>query len=320
MMTEYSVFPEIEPFAVRHLKVSDLHTLYIEEVGNPDGIPVLFLHGGPGAGLQAKSRRYFDPKLFHVILFGQRGSIPSEPFGEVRENTTQLLIEDIEAIRSLYKIKRWIVFGGSWGCTLALAYALEYPQTVAALVLRGIYLGNRRQNDWLYREGGASRFFPEGWLKFSEPIPQAERSDLVNAYYRRLTNPDPAVNLPAAHAWTEWEGSLIHLVPEDYPEPLPDEAALAMARVECHYMVNNLFLPEDNYLLHNVHRLKDIPCHIVQGRYDMICPAEAAFALARELPQAKLHLVPNGAHSGCEPAMAGELVGALLELSGQIKI
>ena len=318
-MTTYSAYPEIEPFAVRHLKVSELHTLYIEEVGDPDGIPVLFLHGGPGAGLQAKSRRYFDPKIFHVILFGQRGSIPSEPFGEVRENTTRLLIEDIEAIRSLFNIERWIVFGGSWGCTLALAYALEHPQTVSALVLRGIYLGNRRQNDWLYKEGGAGRFFPEEWQKFSEAIPHTERGDLVNAYYHRLMDPDPTVNLPAAHAWTNWEGSLIHLLPDETQEALPDEAALAMARVECHYMANALFFPEDDYLLHNVHKLKNIPCHIVQGRYDMVCPAEAAFALARELPQAKLHLVPNGAHSGSEPAMASELIAALLELADQIK-
>jgi proline iminopeptidase len=313
-MAGFSFYPEIEPFDVHHLKVSDLHTLYIEEVGNPEGIPVVYLHGGPGAGLQAKYRRFFDPQIFRVILYGQRGSVPSDPLGEVRENTTQLLIEDIETIREHFKIEQWIVFGGSWGSTLALAYALEHTQRVSALVLRGIYLGNQRQNDWLYKDG-AGRLFPEQWQKFSGFIPEAERGDLVSAYYRRLMDDDPTVHLPAARAWTDWEGSLIHLVPEAESELLPDDVILSMARVECHYMYNDLFFPEDDYLLHSVHKLNAIPCFIVQGRYDVICPAEAAVALAAELPQARLNIVPTGAHSGSEPEMASRLIEAMLELS-----
>ena len=316
-MTAYSRFPDIEPFAVHHLSVSPLHNLYVEEVGNPRGIPVIYLHGGPGAGIDAKNRTFFDPNLFHVILFGQRGSTPSQPLGEVNENTTQLLVQDIETIRALFAVDKWIVFGGSWGSTLALAYALQHKDAVSGLVLRGIFLGNQREMDWLYRDG-ASHLFPEEWQKFNEYIPQAEREDLVSAYERRLFDTDPQVQLPAAREWTAWEGSLLKLIP-DAPAPMTDAEILSMARIECHYMFNHLFLAEDNYLLHSAHQLKDIPCHIVQGRYDVICPAESAIALAHELPQAQLHIVPDAGHSSGEPGITSELISAMLTLAQEMK-
>jgi proline iminopeptidase len=317
-MIEYPRFPEIEPLAVHHLKVSDVHTLYIEEVGNPDGLPVIYLHGGPGAGIQPKNRCFFDPQLFHVYLFGQRGSLPSSPAGEIRENTTQLLIEDIESIRNHFGVPSWIVFGGSWGSTLALAYALEHPQAVTALVLRGIFLGNQHQMDWLYTDIGAANFYPKEWQRFIEFLPEPERGDLLSAYARRIFDPNPAVHLPAARAWVEWEGGLMFLIPGD-PPPMTDEEILSSARVECHYMINDLFFPENDFLLKNAHRLQAIPCHIVQGRYDMICPPEAAFALAAEMPQAVLHTVPDAGHSSSAPEMTSELIRAMLDVAQTLK-
>ena len=253
-MIIYSRYPEIEPFAIRHLQVSALHNLYIEEVGNTNGLPVIYLHGGPGSGVQPNYRRFFDPALFHVILFAQRGSLPSTPTGEVAENDTWHLVDDIEAIRALFGIDRWIVFGGSWGSTLALTYAIKHPTHVSGLVLRGIFLGRQRELDWMYHDG-ASRVFPENWQKFSEFIPQMERDDLVFAYQRRLFDTDPKVHLPAARSWNEWEGSILSLLPGE-PTPTTDEASLAMARIECHYMDHHLFFEADDYLLREVHRLR----------------------------------------------------------------
>lgn len=312
----YPCYPEIEPFAVHQLSVSPLHTLYVEEVGNPRGLPVIYLHGGPGGGTRPHYRRYFDPNLFHVILFSQRGSVPSIPTGEVIDNDTWHLVEDIEAIRNSFGIERWIVFGGSWGSTLALAYAIKYPAQVSALVLRGIFLGRQRELDWTYRDG-ASRIFPEAWQKFNAPISPAERSDLVIAYHQRLFDSDPGVHLPAAQNWNDWEESLISLLPAE-PKPTTDEVTLSSARIENHYMFNHLFFASDDYLLHEAHRLQGISCHIVQGRYDMICPAESAITLAGELPQAHLHLVPDAGHSGSEPGIVSELIAAMLELHHEI--
>ena len=313
----YSRFPEIEPFAVHQLRVSALHSLYVEEIGNPRGIPVLFLHGGPGIGALPVYRRLFDPQLFHTVLFSQRGAPPSTPVGEVGENDTWQLVEDIEAVRALLGMEHFILFGGSWGSTLALAYALRHPQPVAALVLRGIFLGRQRELDWLYRDG-ASRIFPEAWQEFLTYIPEAERGDLVAAYYRRLMDADPRVHQPAAWRWAIWEDHLGTLLPGE-PTPFTDAGALAIARIECHYMAHHLFLETDDYLLREAHRLQDIPCHIVQGRYDMICPVESALALAQQLPQAQLHLVADAGHSSSEPGITSELIAALLSLSGQLK-
>lgn len=310
-------FPPIEPFAIHHMKVSDLHTLYVEEVGNPEGIPVIFLHGGPGVGTLPSYRQFFDPQVFHVILFSQRGCQLSEPLGEALENDTWRLIEDIETIRERFNIRRWIVFGGSWGSTLALAYAIKHPDRAAALVLRGIFLGRQRELDWIYKEGGVSRVFPEVWQKFAGYIPENERVDLVAAYHKRIFSPDPAVHLPAAWAWVQLEDSIGTLMPSE-PAPLTDETALSMARVECHYMINHLFFSQENYLLDEAYRLKEIPCHIVQGRYDMICPVESAFDLVKALPQAKLHLVLDAGHASGEPGNTSELISAMQELSSTL--
>lgn len=318
MMPHYPRFPLIEPSALHHLAVSALHTLYIEEIGNPKGYPVIFLHGGPGVGTLPYYRQLFDPELFHVFLFSQRGAYPSTPVGEVHENDTWNLVEDIEKIRVHFGIEQWIVFGGSWGSTLALTYALKHKPQVTALVLRGIFLGRQRELDWLYKEG-ASRFFPEAWQNFIAPIPASERSDMVTAYHRRIFNPDPLVHLPAAWAWDTWEDQLGHLLPGE-PTPFTDATALAMARIECHYMFNGLFFEKDDYLLQEAPRLADIPFHIVQGRYDMICPNETAQELARLLPQAKLHLVPDAGHTSSEPGITSELIASMVELNRDLKL
>ncbi len=309
----FSRYPQIEPYAVHHLAVSQRHTLYIEEVGNPKGIPVVFLHGGPGVGTLPPYRQFFDPELFHVILFSQRGAYPSTPLGEIEENDTWHLIEDIETIRAHFGIKRWIVFGGSWGSTLALAYALEHPQSVSALVLRGIFLGLQWELDWLYREG-ASHIFPEAWNDFIDPIPEPERNDLINAYYKRIFDADPAVHLPAAWSWVLWEDRIGTLLPGK-PTPFTNESALAMAKIECHYMFNHLFFKTDDYLLKAVHQLAGIPCHIVQGRYDIICPAESAILLKKALPQANLHLVLDSGHASAEPGNTSALIESMLDLA-----
>ncbi len=305
-------FPLVEPFAIHHLAVSPLHTLYIEEIGNPQGQPVVFLHGGPGVGTLPHYRQFFNPELFHVFLFSQRGAYPSTPEGEVHENDTWQLVEDIETIRRHFGIDKWIVFGGSWGSTLALTYALQHKEAVEGLILRGIYLGSQVENDWLYQEG-ASHFFPLEWQEFMALLPEEERGDVVAAYHRRIFDPDPRVHLPAAWAWVLWEDKLGTLLPAE-PTPFTDVTALSMARIECHYMYNHLFFPEDDYLLKRAAALADVPCHIVQGHYDMICPCETAFALAEKLPQAKLHLVPDAGHSGSEPGNTSELIQALAEV------
>ncbi len=302
-------FPPVEPSAIYHLAVSPLHTLYIEEIGNPQGQPVIFLHGGPGVGTLPYYREFFDPQRFHVFLYSQRGAYPSTPLGDVHENDTWHLVEDIEKIRQYFHVDKWIVFGGSWGSTLALTYALKHKEAVQALILRGIFLGSQRENDWLYKEG-ASRFFPQGWQEFLSLIPDEERGDLVAAYHRRIFDPDPHVHLPAAWAWVLWEDKLGRLIPGE-PTPFTDVTALSMARIECHYMFNHLFFEDDQYLYNNVSTLADLPCHIVQGRYDMICPCETAFRLADRLPLAKLHIVPDAGHTGSEPGITSELICAL---------
>ena len=312
MTTLHTRYPMPEPFAVHQLPVSDIHTLYVEEICNPKGIPVIFLHGGPGVGTLPVYRQFFDPEAFHVILFSQRGANPSTPPGEVKENDTWHLVEDIETIRKNFGIERWIVFGGSWGSTLALAYAVTHPQATAALVLRGIFLGQNWEMDWLFKEG-VSHVFPEAWKAFINLIPKNEQGNLINAYHRRIFDPDPAVHLPAAWAWVKWEDSIGTLLP-GIPTPFTDATALSMARIECHYMFHKLFFKSDDYLLKEAHILKGIPCHIVQGRYDMICPAECAFSLAGELPGAKMHLVLDAGHSSSEPGIVSELIASMLEL------
>lgn len=313
-MTELrQLYPRIEPYHTGHLKVSDLHKLYFEEVGNPKGIPVVFLHGGPGVGAQTIYRRYFDPERFRVIIFSQRGAGKSTPSGELQENTTWDLVKDIEKLRGAMKIDRWFVFGGSWGSTLALTYATQHPEAVSGLVLRGIFLGLQSEYDWLYVDG-ASRIFPELWEKYIQYIPEEERSDIVRAYYKRLTSAVSNVALEAANHWYDWEEEIIRLIPRQ-TRRMADKELLAFARIECHYMVNHLFFPHDRYLPGEFTRIKHIPCWIVQGRYDVICPAVSAFELSRLLPKSELHIIANAGHSISEPGIIDCLIRGMEELS-----
>lgn len=307
------LYPPIEPYQNGWLKVSDLHTLYYEQVGNPHGIPVIFLHGGPGVGAQTIYRRFFDPQKFRVIIFSQRGAGKSTPSGELRDNTTWNLVEDIEKIRKFLDIERWFVFGGSWGSTLALTYAIHHPDQVRGLVLRGIFLGNQREYNWLYVDG-ASQIYPELWEKYIQFIPEDERNDIVSAYYRRLTSTDETVAFEAANHWYDWEENIIRLIPRQVRR-MEDRELLAFARIECHYMVNHLFFPYDGYLLKELKRIPQIPCWIAQGRYDVICPVISALELSRVMPNSKLNIVPDAGHSISEPGLVDCLIRGIEELS-----
>ena len=306
-----TLYPEIEPFDTGRLKVSPIHELYYEQCGNPQGKPAVFLHGGPGGGISSDYRRYFDPEVYRVVLFDQRGSGKSTPHASLEDNTTWHLVEDIERLREHLGIKTWQVFGGSWGSTLALAYAETHPDRVHQLVLRGIFLCRQKEIRWFYQEG-ASAIFPDVWEEYLKVIPEAERADMVSAYYRRLTSEDDAVRLEAARAWSIWEGSTSKLffdasMIEKFADP---EFALAFARIECHYFMNNAFFSTDNYLIENVGRIRSIPGVIVQGRYDVVCPATSAWDLHRAWPEAQLHIIPDAGHSISEPGIVDALVTA----------
>lgn len=305
------VFPEIEPYRSGFLPVSDLHTLYYEEVGNPDGQPVVFLHGGPGGGINVLARRFYDPQFYRIILFDQRGSGLSTPHSELRENTTWDLVADIERLRGHLAIERWLVFGGSWGSSLALAYAIRHPQRVVGLVLRGIFLCRPSELHWLYQEG-ASHIFPEGWEQFVAPIPPEERAHMAKAYYARLTDPDPSVRQAAAWAWSRWETQCSRHIPDPAALEKDDEPlkTLAIARIEAHYFVNDSFLPRPDYLLEQAAGINSIPTILVQGRYDMVCPLRSAWDLKRAMPAADLRIVPDGGHSVKDPSIAAALVQA----------
>jgi proline iminopeptidase len=308
-LTESHLYPPIEPYRSGRLQVDDIHNLYWEACGNPQGLPVIFLHGGPGAGISPRSRRFFDPERYHIILFDQRGSGLSTPLGETRRNTTQLLIRDIEQLRRLLSIERWLVFGGSWGSTLALAYAQAHPAHVLGLVLRGVWLASTAEIDWWLH--GVRMFFPREWEAFAGHLPEAERADLLGAYSRRLQSNDPAVYLPAARAWSRYEGSCLQLRPS--PEVVnafgSDDVALGVGRLEALYFRERAYLTPDQ-LLHGVARIRHLPCFITHGRYDVICPVRYAHALADAWPGAVLKVVPDAGHSGYEPGIAAELVGA----------
>jgi proline iminopeptidase len=306
-----SLHAPIEPFNTFNLPVSDLHTIYVEEVGNPQGKPIVFLHGGPGGGLDEKQRRYFDPKVWRVILFEQRGCGRSTPFGELRENTTFDLVADIEKIRAHLGIKDWHVFGGSWGSTLALAYAITHPERVLGLLLRGIFLVRKCEIDWFY-QSGASNFYPEEWCRFLKPIPEAERDNLVAAYHKRLNSSDKEVLHEAAFAWSTWEGATSKLIkdPEMVGRFGDSSFAYAFARIENHYFINGAFFSEDNWILKNVHRIAHIPGVIVQGRYDMPCPPVSAYELHKAWPKSELHIVEAAGHSLSEPGITEVLLAA----------
>ena len=303
-------YPKIEPHTRFHLSVDDVHSIYVEECGNPSSIPAVFLHGGPGSGCEPWHRRFFDPAAYRVVLLDQRGCGRSTPHAELKDNTTGHLIADIEAVRRHCSIERWLVFGGSWGSTLALAYAETHPERCLALVLRGIFLCRDQDVHWFYQEG-ANALFPDLWHDFERVIPPEERDDMVSAYYRRLTSDDAETRLEAARAWSTWEGRLLTLLPdEDTVSHFSDvHTALSLARLECHYFMNNVFL-RDNQLLDEAHRLHKIPGVIVHGRYDVVCPVEQAFALHERWPQARLHVVPDAGHAASEPGIVHQLVSA----------
>jgi proline iminopeptidase len=306
-----TLYPEIDPHRTFRLRVDPLHELYVEESGNPDGKPVLFVHGGPGGGTEPKQRRYFDPKRYRIVLFDQRGCGRSTPHASLERNTTWHLVADMELLRSHLRIDRWMLFGGSWGSTLSLSYAIRHPERVSELVLRGIFLLRRRELEWFYQEG-ASRIFPDAFAPYRDLVPAAERSDLMAAYHRRLVSDDTSVRLEAARAWSVWEGSTSRLLPD--PDLVArtgeDHFALAFARIECHYFVNRGFFESDGWLLENAARIRHVPGVIVQGRYDVVCPMESAWELRRAWPEAELRIVPDAGHSASEPGIVHELVSA----------
>ncbi|WP_323009274.1 prolyl aminopeptidase [Paracoccus sp. (in: a-proteobacteria)] len=297
--------PMVEPFDRRVIDVGDGHRLHVEQSGNPDGVPVIVLHGGPGGGCSPYMRRFFDPAHYRAILFDQRGCGRSQPHAAVIANTTQHLIADIECIRHALGIKRAILFGGSWGATLALAYAQAHPETVEAMVLRGVFLGRRAELDWFYG-GGVARFFPDRWAEFQAPIPEAERGDMIAAYYRRLFSGDRGQETRFALPWLIWENALAGLEITG-PGHAPPEYARTFARLENHYFAHGCFLDEGQ-LLRDRHRIEHIPAVIVQGRYDMVCPPSAAWELAEGWDRAELRLVPASGHALSEPRIAAELV------------
>ncbi len=308
-MPRDAIFPPIDPYQTGYLRVDELHTLYWEQCGFPHGSPVVFLHGGPGAGASPMHRRLFDPTHYRIVIFDQRGAGRSRPLGEVRANTTQHLIDDIEMLRQHLGIARWHVFGGSWGSTLALAYAQAHPDRCLSIILRGIFLMRQREIDWfLY---GMRTIFPEAWARFTGFLPEHERDDLLNAYYRRLVDPNPLIHLPAARAWSVYEGACSTLLPS--PETLAaaaeDNHALGLARIEAHYFRHNLFQPEAR-LLDQVHRVRNVPAVIVQGRYDVVCPIVTADELHQAWPEAHYVVVPDAGHSAMEPGIRGALVEA----------
>ncbi|KAB8058480.1 prolyl aminopeptidase [Janthinobacterium sp. FT14W] len=300
------LFPALSPNRHGMLAVDDIHTIYWEECGNPDGIPVLFLHGGPGAGLSPQHRRFFDPQRYRVILFDQRGAGKSTPLGEWRNNTTQLLIEDIERLRAQFGITQWLVFGGSWGSTLALAYGQAHPEACLGFVLRGIFLCTQAEIDWFI--DGVRWFYPELYEEFAAPIPAEERGDLLAAYVKRILSSDPAVYWPAARAWSRFEGRRVYLMPQ--PEDAPNDALdLGVGRLESHYMANLGFFEEDQ-LIRNMARIAHLPAVIVQGRYDAICPPLSAYRLQQAWPGAQLDMIPDAGHGALEHGIASALVRA----------
>lgn len=304
-------YPELEPYNTGYLNVSDLHTIYFEEAGSPKGKPVIFVHGGPGGGIDASYRRFFDPKIWRIVLFDQRGCGKSTPASELRENTTWDLVSDMEKIRNHLSIEKWSVFGGSWGSTLALAYAITHAEKVMDMILRGIFLLREKEIKWFYQEG-ASFVYPDAWAFYKNAIPENERHDYVTSYYKRLTSDDPAIMYPAAKAWSVWEGSTSKL----YTDPAfiekfeGDEFAISFARIECHYFINKGFFSEDGWLLKNVDKIRHIPTWIVQGRYDMVCPAISAYELHEVWPESKLFIIPDAGHSASEPGIRSKLIEA----------
>ncbi len=306
-----TLYPSIEPNQTGYLPEEGGHRIYWEECGNPSGKPVLFLHGGPGIGLSTYHRYFFNPEKYRIILFDQRGCGKSLPFSELKNNTTWDLVNDIERLRHHLGVETWVVFGGSWGSTLGLTYAIKHPQSVKGLILRGIFLCRPQEIYWYY-QSGAHQIYPDIWETFIAPIPEEERGDFVKAYYKRLTSSDPEVRRVAAQAWSGWEGSTSKLIfdPALFASFTEDQSADSIARIECHYFVNNIFFETDNWILENVNTIRHIPCVIVQGRYDIPCPIQSAWELHKAWPEAQLEIIPNAGHAATEPGIMDALIRA----------
>ncbi|MFT6266000.1 MAG: proline iminopeptidase [Oleiphilaceae bacterium] len=315
----FTLYPEIKTYQSHQLAVSELHTLNIEESGNPQGIPVLFMHGGPGGGCDHQSRCFFDPELYRIITFDQRGAGKSTPHAELKDNTTPHLIEDIEKIRHHLNINAWVLFGGSWGSTLSLLYAQAYPEKVLELILRGIFLCRERDLYWFYQEG-ASRLFPDEWQHYTKLIPANQQNDFISAYYDLLTSENELKRMAAAKAWSGWEGACSTLKPnkaikDHFTQP---HTALAMARIECHYFINKSFIDE-NQIINNMHKISHIPGVIVHGRYDVVCPLDNAFELKNNWLEARLHIVRDAGHSAFESGNTDTLIRATIETAQRLK-
>jgi proline iminopeptidase len=304
-----SLYPKIEPYNTFRLKVSNLHEIFIEESGNPKGKAMIFLHGGPGGGIEPVYRQYFNPEKWRIIIFDQRGCGKSTPHAELKENTTWDLVTDIEKIREDLVIGKWVVFGGSWGSTLSLAYAISHPKRCKGLILRGIFMLRKKEIDWFYQQG-TSHIYPEAWNDYLKPIPKNERDDMLTAYYKRLTSSNESIRIEAAKAWSTWEASTSKLLPsEEYLHHFEDaKVAEAFARIECHYFKNSGFFKTDEWLLENVDKIRHIPAVIIQGRYDMVCPMVSAWELHLALPEANLEIIHDAGHSMTEKGITAKLV------------
>lgn len=315
----HKLYPPIKCNRHFWLEVDPPHEIYIEESGSPDGLPVVFVHGGPGAGCEEKHRSYFDPSLYRIVLFDQRGAGKSRPHAALENNTTLALVADMERIRAELGIEKWLVFGGSWGSTLALVYAELHPDRVLGLILRGIFLCRPSEIRWFYQDG-ANRLFPDYWQDFIAPIPEAERDDLLHAHYRRLTGDDEVARMRSAEAWSVWEGRTATLTPKKevvdfFSDP---HVALSLSRIEAHYFVNGIFLKPDQILL-DAYKLKNIPGVIVHGRYDVVCPLENAWELHRAWPEARLEIIPDAGHSASEPGIVNALIQATIDMHRRLK-
>lgn len=313
------LYPDIKPFHSRHLQADDVHSIYVEESGNPTGIPVLFVHGGPGGGCSPQDRCFFDPEKYHIILFDQRGAGRSRPHAELRNNTTQALIGDMEKIRRALGVERWILFGGSWGSTLSLLYAQAHPKRVLGLILRGVFLARRQDLDWLY-QGGASYLFPDHWEDFVQTIPEEERHDMIGAYYKRLTGSNELAEMAAAKAWCLWEAHCSTLRPcQEVVERSADpHRALAMARIEAHYFANNCFIAE-NQIINEADKLAGIPGIIVHGRYDVVCTLDNAFTLHKVWHDSQLNIVRDAGHASREAGIVDALIRATRDMAARFQ-
>ncbi|BDX08515.1 prolyl aminopeptidase [Planctobacterium marinum] len=304
------LYPAIEPYRQEKLKVSELHLIHFEEAGNPNGQAALFLHGGPGLGILPVYRRFFDAQHYRIILPDQRGAGRSRPYAELEENETWHIVEDLEKLRKHLGIERWLVMSGSWGSLLALCYAIKYPEAISGLILRGVFLGRGKDIDWVYGGVGTAQIFPEQWAKFKAPFKESPDQDIVAKYYEVLSGDDKERAKKLALIWASYGANTMTLLPNSQSsrDITATDKMLALARTECHFAQHNFFLPDDNYVLDNVHRLQSIPTHIVHGRYDAICPVGTAWDLHQQLPHSHLHIVADGAHIPTEPGMVDKLI------------